>query len=132
MRRAHRLREVVIENGIGYDPWVQQILDANGGAGRFGLERREVAGDPRGGNPHQWDSQDAVEKFTARLTSDLAPPSTRRTGPTTSCNERDFRNERSGAVRRTDRGGDASIPGTPIGASESIVVPLAETLGLKC
>ena len=70
--RAIASAKVVIENGIGYDPWVQQILDANGRLGRHGLNVGELLGITAGGNPHQWYSQGAVEKFAARLTSDLA------------------------------------------------------------
>jgi zinc/manganese transport system substrate-binding protein len=122
--------KIVIENGIGYDPWVQQILDANGRAGVTVLNVGQMLGIAAGGNPHQWYSQAAVEKFGARLTSDLAAvdPAHRADYER---NERSF--ETTGLAQY-----DALIArvkqqygGTPIGASESIVTPLAETLGLR-
>jgi zinc/manganese transport system substrate-binding protein len=128
--RAIASAKVVIENGIGYDPWVQQILDANGRAGVTVLNVGELLGIPAGGNPHQWYSQGAVEKFAARLTSDLAAvdPAHRADYER---NARDFETnglaQYDALIARVKR----QYRGTPIGASESIVVPLAETLGLK-
>src|SRR5437588_1119584 len=42
----------VIENGIGYDPWAQKLLDANPVSGRDVLDVGKLLGVPDGGNPH--------------------------------------------------------------------------------
>src|SRR5580765_4237900 len=58
--RAFADAKLVIENGIGYDPWAQRLLDADSGSGRVVLDVGKLVGVPDGGNPHQWYSRAAV------------------------------------------------------------------------
>ena len=61
----------MIENGIGYDPWAQKLLDANPDKSRKVLNVGDLVGVKEGGNPHQWYSADSVQRFVDRVTADL-------------------------------------------------------------
>src|SRR6266568_433479 len=76
--------QLVIVNGIGYDPWAPKLLAANPVAGRLTLTVGSLLGLKDGDNPHQWYSAAHVRQVIAAIT-----------------------------------------------ASESIVSPLADALGLK-
>jgi zinc/manganese transport system substrate-binding protein len=121
---------VVIENAIGYDPWMQQLLAADPSSGRVVLSVGAVLHAPDGSNPHQWYSQAAVEQVIAKITADLgiADPKHR-----AAYEHNEHTLESTGLAEY-----DALIAqirqrysGTAIGASESIVSPWAATLGLK-
>jgi zinc/manganese transport system substrate-binding protein len=122
--------QLVIQNGIGYDPWMQQLVDADPSLGRTVLDVGKVLGVPEGGNPHQWYSRSSVEKVISRIAADLetADPKHRAAYER---NERAFEStalaEYDALIARIRR----LYSGMPIGASESIVMPMAETLGLK-
>ena len=121
--------DYVIVNGIGYDTWAQKLLDADPGSGRTVLDVGKLVGVKVGGNPHQWYSPAAVEKFVARVAADLArldPADAgyfaqRRTA---------YEQTGLGGVQRPDRGDQRRYAGTPVGGSESIVAPLVSALGL--
>ena len=127
--RAIARANYVIVNGIGYDPWAQHALDASPSSGRKVLVVGDLLGLHDGDNPHQWYSPPSVEAFIARVTSDL-----RRLDP---------RDARAFDALRTQfetvglQQYHAVIAirqkyaGTPVGASESVVSPLAASLGLK-
>ena len=121
---------LVIENGIGYDAWMQQLINASPLSGRVVLNVGAVLGIRAGGNPHQWYSRAAVEQVIAHLTSDLATVDP--------AHRSDYLRNEHTFETRTLAQYNALIAqirqryaGTPIGASESIVTPLAQTLGLK-
>jgi zinc/manganese transport system substrate-binding protein len=121
---------LVIENGIGYDPWAQQLLDANSGSGRKVLDVGRLLGIPNGGNPHQWYSQASVEQVIEQVAKDLETidPSHR------AVYERNRQTYQSKGLAEYAALIDqikSRFSGTPIGASESIVSPWAQTLGLK-
>ena len=122
--------KLVIENGIGYDPWVNQLTSANPASGRVVLDVGKVVGGEAGGNPHQWYSLHSVEEFVTRLTSDLSS-----IDPTHAVlfahNADAFESHGLAAYKAIAAQIRTKFAGTPIGASESIVSPLAETLGLK-
>ena len=120
----------MIENGIGYDPWAQQLVDANPVSGRTVLNVGRLLGVPDGGNPHQWYSQAAVGKFIERVAADLeAADPTHRSGYRRRAREPRANRARAYAalIARIKR----DYASTPIGASESIVTPLAQTLDLN-
>src|SRR4051812_1896080 len=122
--------QLVIENGIGYDPWADQLLRVDSGADRTVLDVGDVTGVADGGNPHQWYSSASVAKFVDRVASDLA-----RVDP---AHAADYREN----ARKYETHGLAEYNallaeirrrygGTPIGASESVVTLLAESAGLS-
>jgi zinc/manganese transport system substrate-binding protein len=121
---------LVIVNGIGYDTWAPKLLAANPVQGRRTLTVGDLLGLKPGANPHQWYSAAAVRRVIEAITADY-----RRIDPGSAAYFDRLRstfetktlaryNELISQIR-------ARYAGTPIGASESIVSPLADALGLK-
>src|SRR5436305_9388344 len=54
--------DLVVVNGIGYDPWTGKLLAANPVSRRAVVNVGAVAGLKEGDNPHQWYSPAAVER----------------------------------------------------------------------
>ena len=120
---------LVIENGIGYDPWADRLLGASSVAGRAVINVGEVVGVKAGGNPHQWYSPDSVHKVIAQITADLKTLDAKDASY--------FDQQRQLFETKSLAPYDALISdikakyaGTPIGASEGIMAPLAQALGL--
>src|SRR4051794_1297042 len=127
--RALAVARMVIINGIGYDEWASRLIAANGVDGRVVLDVGDLVGIPAGGNPHQWYSADTVRRVIDRIVAGykrLEPGDAR------------YFDRRRAAVEsrnlarytRLIREIRARYGGTPVGASESIFAPLAESLGL--
>src|ERR1700747_578908 len=57
LARAH----MVIEDGIGYDPWAEKLIAANPVSGRIVLNVGDLVGIKLGGNPHRWYSPRDVQ-----------------------------------------------------------------------
>lgn len=106
--RALARARVVIVNGAGYDTWASRLIAAQPESGRRVIDVAKVAGTSRGGNPHLWYAPRVVNRI-ARLfhVRGLAPY-----------------NAAIAHIR-------ARYAGMPLGASESIVAPLARALGLR-
>jgi zinc/manganese transport system substrate-binding protein len=128
--RRMAIAKLAVVNGVGYDPWAQKLLDANPVGGRIVLTVGKLVGAPDGGNPHRWYSPADVQQVIAALTADYT-----RLDPKDAAYfaAQKARLESRGLARYREL--IASIrqryAGTPVGASESIVAPLAESLGLR-
>lgn len=120
---------LVVENGIGYDPWAARLLAAVHGTQTV-LDVGTLLGVPDGGNPHRWYNPADVRTVTNRLTADYS-----KLDP---ANRAYFAAQRA----RFDRIGlrryheliatiRRKFGGTPVGASESIFAMLAPALGLR-
>jgi zinc/manganese transport system substrate-binding protein len=121
--------DYVIVNGIGYDAWAQKLLDANPNSRRTVLDVGKLVGVPVGGNPHQWYSPSVVKRFVARVAADLArldPDNADYFVRRRTSYEQTALAEYNGLVAQIR----TQYAGTPIGGSESIVVPLVTALGL--
>src|SRR5438552_3469882 len=68
--RAIALANFVIENGVGYDPWVQRLIDANPVSGRDVLDVGTLVGVATDGNPHRWYSPVDVQQVIDAITSE--------------------------------------------------------------
>ena len=120
--------QVAVVNGAGYDPWMQQLLAADGGR-RTVLDVGDLVGVAPGGNPHLWYDPAYVDRYIEAVTTDL-----QRADPVDRAYFADRRTtyERVGlapyhaAIARIR----ASFAGTRVGASESVVVYLCRALGL--
>jgi zinc/manganese transport system substrate-binding protein len=118
----------VIENGIGYDPWVPRLLAADQGHPGV-LDVGTLLGVPDGGNPHRWYNPSDVQLVIARMVRDLQSidPKDRAyfAARARRFNTVDLRHYHTviAAIR-------ARYAGTPVGASESIFSLLAPALGL--
>src|SRR6266404_2439391 len=62
--------QLVIVNGIGYDPWAPKLLAASPVAGRLTLTVGGLLGLKDGDNPHQWYSAAHVRQVIAAITAD--------------------------------------------------------------
>ena len=122
--------QFAIVNGIGYDTWADKLLAATPADHRTGLDVGELTGIRPGGNPHRWYSPADVHRVIERITADY-----RRIDPA----DASYFEARKAAFEKTAlRSYDTLVArirttyaGTPVGASESIVSPLAAGLGLR-
>jgi len=121
---------LVIDNGVGYDAWAGKLIDANPVPGRTVLTVGDLVGIKGGGNPHRWyspaDVRTVIDKITGayQVIDPAAASAFHALNETVvSTNLRDYFD-----LVATIR---SRYAGTPIGASESIVSPLAEATGLR-
>jgi zinc/manganese transport system substrate-binding protein len=128
--RALATAQYVIENGVGYDPWVAKLVSANPAPARSVLTVGDLVGVKEGGNPHRWYSPDDVHQVIERITADYI-----RIDPADAgyFDQQKQAYETQGLARYNQLIGEikSKYSGTPLGASESIVTPLAEDLGLR-
>jgi zinc/manganese transport system substrate-binding protein len=122
----------VITNGAGYDPWVAKLVAANPPStlpSRTVLTVGDLVGVPQGGNPHRWYSPADVHRVVERMTTDYQKIDPADAGY---FEQRKQAFETQSLARYDQLVTDirTRYAGTPIGASESIVTPLAEGLGL--
>ena len=127
--RAIATAQLVIENGIGYDPWVARLLGSTSSHPEV-IDVGSVLGVPDGGNPHRWYNPGNVRTIIARMVAAFS-----RAVPSASAY---FRYQQKRFETMTLRPYyqliatiRAKYSGTPVGASESIFAMLAPALGLK-
>ncbi len=121
--------KLVIENGIGYDPWVAKLLAADATSGRHVLSVGTLFGLREGDNPHRWYDPADVEAVANAISSDL-----QRLDPKNSA----YFGRRLAAFETRDLAPyhqliariRARYAGTPVGASESIFALMSPSLGL--
>lgn len=124
--RAMAGADLVIVNGVGYDPWATTLLAAS--PGPIVLNVGDLVGAKDGDNPHLWYNPAHVHTFIAALTSDLE-----KLDPTGDFAQSRQRYE-SVALHRYDAliaDIKRRYAGTEVGASESIFAMLAPALGLR-
>ncbi|HEX2810759.1 MAG TPA: zinc ABC transporter substrate-binding protein [Kineosporiaceae bacterium] len=127
--RAMAGARLVIDNGIGYDAWAGKLIAANPVPGRTVLTVGDLVGVPAGGNPHRWYSPGDVRTVIDRITADyksLDPASAAAFDALHDTVVSTDLQEYFDLVAQIR----SRYAGTPIGASESIVTPLAEATGL--
>ncbi|WP_042371005.1 metal ABC transporter solute-binding protein, Zn/Mn family [Streptacidiphilus neutrinimicus] len=122
--------QYVIVNGIGYDAWADKLLATNPGSGRTELKVGDLVGIQPGGNPHRWYSPTNVHQVIEAITADY-----KKIDPADAAyfdqQKQTFETQTLAQYNQLISDIKAKYAGTPIGASESIVTPLAEGLGLK-
>jgi zinc/manganese transport system substrate-binding protein len=121
--------QYAIVNGIGYDPWAPKLIAANPSDKRTVLTVGDLVGISDGGNPHRWYSPADVHKVIEQITADY-----KKIDPADAAyfdtQKQTFETQGLGAYMTLVSDIKAKYAGTPIGASESIVAPLADGLGL--
>lgn len=122
--------DYAITNGIGYDAWSDKLLAANPASGRTVLKVGDLVGKKEGDNPHQWYSHDSVYKVIDQITADY-----KKIDPADAAyfdsQKQSFETQTLAKYNQLEADIKAKYADTPIGASESIVTPLAESMGLK-
>jgi zinc/manganese transport system substrate-binding protein len=126
--RAVANADYVIENGAGYDSWMDQLLSAGGKPGRIVLNVADLLGKKDGDNPHFWYDPAYVNTVIARMESDLI---------TLDPADKAYFQQQYAALQAAlapYQNRVASIKqqfaGTKVGATESIFVYPAAALGL--
>jgi zinc/manganese transport system substrate-binding protein len=121
--------QFMIINGIGYDPWATKIVAASPVSGRTVLTVGDLVGIKEGGNPHRWYSPTNVHQVIEQITTDY-----QKIDPADSAyfdqQKQTFENQSLARYNQLIAQIKSKYAGTPIGASESIVSPLADGLGL--
>jgi zinc/manganese transport system substrate-binding protein len=122
---------VVIENGVGYDPWVSKLLAANGDQpAQHVINVGTLVGVADGGNPHRWYNPTDVHTVIAAITAayDAVFPDDAAYFAT---QQENF--ETKGLAQYTSLINQikTTYAGTPVGASESIFAMMAPALGLN-
>jgi zinc/manganese transport system substrate-binding protein len=123
--------QLFIQNGIGYDTsWAPGLVKANPSSGREVLTVGDVVGLKDGDNPHQWYSHDSVYKVIDAIVAEY-----KKLDPADAAyfdaQKQTFETTTLATYNQLESDIKAKYSGVPIGASESIVSPLADTLGLK-
>jgi zinc/manganese transport system substrate-binding protein len=117
----------VIANGLGYDPWLTRLADANPDPDRKVLDVGQLVGLHDGDNPHRWYFPDDVERVVDRITADyraLAPDAA-------ACfDQRKSEYQNQSLAHLHDLLGQLHRTGATIGGSESLVEGLAQGAGL--
>ncbi|MFE2187148.1 metal ABC transporter solute-binding protein, Zn/Mn family [Streptomyces sp. NPDC059455] len=128
--RAVATARYTIVNGIGYDAWADKLLSANPGGDRAELKIGDLVGLRPGGNPHRWYAPADVHKVIEKITADykkIAPAD----AAYFDARKKAFEATTLAPYSRLVSDIKPTYTGTPVGASESIVTPLAQGLGLK-
>ncbi len=128
-RRVARA-DVLVVNGAGYDAWATSLAQASPRQGREVVEAAAVAGVPNDGNPHVWYSPSAVRAVVARIAEALSSSdpehADRYAAQRDAVLEVGLAPYLALAARIR-----AEHAGAPVAATESVVEPLAEDLGLR-
>jgi zinc/manganese transport system substrate-binding protein len=121
---------MVIENGAGYDPWAQKLIDANPSSSRAVLNVGNLNGVAEGGNPHMWYSPTLVRKVIDAITAQLQQLDSADSSYFATQHDTYVSN---GLKQYDDLRAEIKqkYSGTPVGATESIFAYLADDLGLN-
>jgi zinc/manganese transport system substrate-binding protein len=127
--RAIASADLVLVNGIGYDPWATQLVVANPVPNRTVLTVGDVVGVADGGNPHRWYNPADVTKVVDQLVADykkLDPADAASFDSQRTAFETTALAPYTSAISEIR----STYAGTTVGASESIFAMLAPALGL--
>jgi zinc/manganese transport system substrate-binding protein len=121
---------MVIENGAGYDPWAQKLVDANPSSSRAVLDVGKLNGIAEGGNPHMWYSPTFVRNVIDAITSHLHQLDS---ADSTYFTTQHDAYVSTGLKRYNDLRAEIKqkYSSMPVGATESIFAYLAPDLGLN-
>ena len=127
--RAVADADYVVENGAGYDTWMDKLLGAENKSGRVVLTIATLVGKKEGDNPHLWYNPAYVNAAAQQMEKDLA-----------SLDPADASYfESQYASLQTSLAGyqneiasiKTNYPNVPVGSTEDIFVYLAEAAGLN-
>jgi zinc/manganese transport system substrate-binding protein len=121
---------LAIVNGLGYDNWMTQLLNADQEGGRIVLNVGTALGLGEGENPHQWYSPTSVYRIIDRIVADYD-----RLDPADSSyfaqRKQAFETRALARYNRLRQEIRSRYAGVAVGYSESIFRPLGEDLGLR-
>jgi zinc/manganese transport system substrate-binding protein len=127
--RAFATADYVILNGAGYDDWGSKLLAGNPNDARKVFVVADLLKKKAGDNPHFWYNPDWVERVADRITEDY-----KSIDPA----DASYFDEQRAALRQSMqpyhqriKSIRSAFQGTPVGATESIFVYLAQALDLN-
>jgi len=122
--------QYVIYNGLGYDPWAGQLLDANPTRDRTTLKVQDVLGLQDDDNPHRWYSPHDVLKVIDQISADYKKI---RAADASYFDSQKTAFETVALKQYNDlvQTIGQKYSGAPVAATESVVSPLADALGLN-
>ncbi|PWT78614.1 MAG: ABC transporter substrate-binding protein [Chloroflexi bacterium] len=122
--------QFVIVNGAGYDPWADQLLQANPVSGRKELNVGDLLGKHVGDNPHMWYNPEYVTAVANAIRDDL-----KSLDPVDAAvfdrADQTFLTHGLQQYHSLIQAIKTRYGGTPVGATESIFSYLAPSLGLN-
>jgi zinc/manganese transport system substrate-binding protein len=122
--------DVAIVNGVGYDNWASQLIEANPVAARTVLDVGDLLGLTDGDNPHQWYSPRSVQRVIDAISTTY-----RKTDPAHAsyytAQEKRFETVSLAAYDTLRAKIRRSFAGVPVGYSESVFQPLGDDLRLR-
>lgn len=126
--RAVATADYVIENGAGYDSWMDKLLGAGTNTHRVVLKVATLLGKQEGDNPHFWYSPDYVNQAAAKIEKDLAAHDP----ANASYYEAQYKTLQSSLAEYQNRivAIKQQFGGTKVAATEDIFVYLANAAGL--
>ena len=122
--------QMVIVNGIGYDPWAPKLIAANPVRGRTVLTVGDLVGIKPGGNPHRWYSPSNVQQVIDAIVRDYSKLDPKDAGYFQQ-QKTNFERRGLAQYKRLIASIKRKYHGVPVGASESIFAPLARALRLR-
>ena len=122
--------DMAIVNGLGYDNWASQLLEASPQGGRVVLNVGDLLGLKQGANPHRWYFPKDVYAVASQIAADYS-----RLDPRDAAyfSQQRQRFQSAGLARYDELRSEirARYGGVPVGYSESIFQGLGEDLGLR-
>ncbi len=122
--------QYVVWNGGGYEPWMEKLIEANPVDRRTALNIGELLGLHEGDNPHFWYSPDYVLAVAQKVHDDLKMLDSKNAAAYDGRHERflsEGLQEYSGLIQEIK----TKHSGAKVGATESIFLYLAPSLGLE-
>ena len=127
--RAFANADYVVLNGAGYDAWADQLLAANPSSKRKVLTVASLLGKKEGDNPHFWYGPGYVTATVNQVEKDLK--SLDPADATYFEGQRQAVDQAFAPVLARLAEIKAHFPGTPVASTESILIYLAQDLGLN-
>jgi zinc/manganese transport system substrate-binding protein len=127
--KAIKNADLVIQNGDGYDSWIDQLLSAQPNAHRTVLTGTDIADHKLPDNPHVWYGIDNVQTIAKTITAtlkklDSTDASTFDSNLTTFLNSLNAIQEKITSLK-------AKYSGTPVGLTETIYLYQTQPIGLN-
>lgn len=120
--------QIVIVNGVNYDPWIEKLLQANPNPHRIVISAARLMGRKPGDNPHLWYDPATMPRVAEAITATLNAAD-----PAHAADYATNLNTLLGALKRIDARVAAlrgKHQGAPVTATEPVFGPMAQALGL--
>ncbi|MGD1003367.1 MAG: zinc ABC transporter substrate-binding protein [Minisyncoccia bacterium] len=120
---------IVIENGLQYDTWMDKLLAASPNANRIVLTAGTIAPDPLPENPHVWYGIDNISAIAGAITDALV-----KTDPADAAffqNNLTTFNDSLAPITAKMNEIKAQYAGTPVGLTETIYLYQTQPIGLN-